>query len=524
MKKTYNPFKLLYRKFGLKKIIIALVAVIFIFLPSILAIFLHIDSNKMLEKNASDSLTVIVYGKDGNELYYEQGKTENYSEDSLVGIFNVMRKNLVQTQKIPSGIDTSSSLTVKMISDTSEEIFIYYFSFAEGGSFCEWNGNSYKVQADDSERFLASPFAESLYANAIPPTLNTADGDAIIPVYTSWKYKNVDNLFITANNIPLAENVETYHVTSGISIDFDKSPDKCVVRIFDEEKTIFSGNISDVSKLTLDSNTPLSVKIDAEWYKSDGSDSYGTVSYDFYIIIHSRAEFSISSDSIQKNGFTILKATNITDLSKLSFSSEQIKTVPKFNLIGETAYAVIPCLSSDKKITFTVSYGVSIRTFSVSVDKIDSIENVALAHSANILGFSPSEIKANFDCPIFIFGTRISPTDNGFELKSSFGKKESAYKNVYELINDTGVSIGAVCGGKVSTTGTSSAFGNYAIVDVGLGLSLVYSNLSSLDVSDGDFIAAGEVIGKSGHISNDSEGFSLTLVFDGIILDPNVLF
>ena len=109
-------------------------------------------------------------------------------------------------------------------------------------------------------------------------------------------------------------------------------------------------------------------------------------------------------------------------------------------------------------------------------------------------------------------------------MKSSFGKNESAYKNVYKLIDNTGVSIGAVCGGKISATGTSSAFGNYAIVDVGLGLSLVYSNLSSLDVSDGDFIAAGDVIGKSGHISSDSEGFSLTLVFDGIILDPNVLF
>ena len=104
MKKTYNPFKLLYRKFGLKKIIIALVAVIFIFLPSILAIFLHIDSNKMLEKNASDSLTVIVYDKDGNELYYEQGKTENYKIEA---------KKVVVTTHFPF-INKHGSYSLKM--------------------------------------------------------------------------------------------------------------------------------------------------------------------------------------------------------------------------------------------------------------------------------------------------------------------------------------------------------------------------------------------------------------------------
>ena len=163
MKKTYNPFKLLYKKFGLKKIIITLVSIICILFPSILAIFLHIDSNKMLEKNASDSLTVILYDQNGDELYRDQGKSENYSEDSLVGIFNVMKKNLIQTSKIPVGIDTSTPLLVKMISNNSEESYTYYFSFAEGGSFCECNGNSYKVQASDSERFLASPFAEPLY-------------------------------------------------------------------------------------------------------------------------------------------------------------------------------------------------------------------------------------------------------------------------------------------------------------------------------------------------------------------------
>ena len=524
MKKNYNPFKLLYRKFGLKKIIITLVSIICILLPSILAIFLHIDSNKMIEKNASDSLTVILYDKNGDELYRDQGKSENYSEDSLVGIFNVMKKNLVQTSKIPVGIDTSTPILAKMISNNSEESYTYYFSFAEGGSFCEYNGNTYKVQTSDSERFLASPFAEPLYASAIPPALNTADGDVVTPVYTSWKYKNLDNLFITATNIPTTSDVVTYHVTAGISIDFDKAPDKCVVKIFDDDTPIFSGNLNSASKLTLDSNTPLSVKIDAEWYKSEDCDSYGAISYNFYIIIHSRAEFSISADSIQKNGFTVLKATNITDISKLSFSSEQIQTVPKFNLIGETAYAVIPCISSDKEIAFTVSYGVSTKTFSVFTDKTSAIENSLIANSANALGFSPSSISANFECPIFFFGTRISPADNGFVLKSFFGENEYAYKNTYEFLSGSGASVNAICGGKVSKIGESSLLGNYAVIDVGLGLSLIYSNLSSLDVSEGDFMAAGGIVGKTGYVSNSTEGFSLILIFDGTILDPNVLF
>ncbi len=520
-----NPFKLLYRKFGTKKIVITVVAVFMILSPSILALLLLSDSNEANAKNSSDALTVVMYSHEHEELYREQGKSENYSETSLVGMFNVMKRNLSPINKIPSGTDMSHPIYVDMISDTKTESFTYYFSFAEGGSFCEWNNDSYSVDTFDSERFLSSVFAETLYTNAIPPILTSADGDEILPSQISWNYKNTDSLYIRAEKIPLATTTATYHITSGVSLDFSEIPSFCFVQILDDDTLLFEGSLEDAERLTLDSNTPLSLKISAEWQKAEGCNCFGSAVYEFDVVIHSRAEFSVSSESIAKNGFTVLTATNIADPSRLSFSSEQLDFTPRFVLVNDTAYTLIPCTVTSDTLSFTVKYGVSSKTFNLEVTKANSPENALLTKYANKLGIDPDSIPSVLEDSDFLLGACISPLNIGFTLSDTFGENHTSY---YSFMNEysggVGTSVASVCGGKVLSVGNSSSLGNYAVVDIGLGLSLVYSNLSCIDVSEGDFLAANENIGKTGNLRLGGNGFGLLLVFDGIILDPNLLF
>ena len=98
------------------------------------------------------------------------------------------------------------------------------------------------------------------------------------------------------------------------------------------------------------------------------------------------------------------------------------------------------------------------------------------------------------------------------------------YKNKYECSDGARISVSAVSGGRVSFVGSSASLGNFAVVDVGLGLSLIYSDFSCVDVSVGELVAVGDSLGKTGTLANNSSGFSLMLVFDGQILNPSILF
>ena len=63
-----NPFKALYKRFGLRKLILIVVAVFVILLPSILATYLIINS-EINDTVSSNELTVVMYSSDNEELF-----------------------------------------------------------------------------------------------------------------------------------------------------------------------------------------------------------------------------------------------------------------------------------------------------------------------------------------------------------------------------------------------------------------------------------------------------------------------
>ena len=137
--------------------------------------------------------TVIVFDEDGNELCRENADARENGDTSLVSIFNTINDNMTKTDKISDNVVTEAPLTVKLISSINTKTLVCYFSFTEGASYCiDENGVYYKISAEDSERFLSSVFAESLYEESVIPSLSTADGDAIIPSDVSWYYLNTD--------------------------------------------------------------------------------------------------------------------------------------------------------------------------------------------------------------------------------------------------------------------------------------------------------------------------------------------
>ena len=520
-------FKGLFEKLDLKRLIIAAIISVVILFPTILAAAFMIKSNQMSQISHDDSLSVVMYDSAGNELYRETETISTFGEDTLVAIFNTMRKDLSLIDEIPQTADKSTLITVHMIDSSKTDVMTMYFSLEENESYCLLNNEAYIIPSDNSEIFFASPYSEVIYKNSSPPALKTADGENIIPTYANWHYKNHIGKFINASKVKLADPLATYHITGEFNVSFETSPDICSIEIFDGEERIFSGALNDTRYLTVDSNTPLRAKIIAQWNYNNRS-FYGTVEYDVYVIIHNRAVFSLSSNTVSSLGFTILKGVNIADISKLNFTSKHISP-PHFSVFGETAYAIIYCPENfeGNNIEFTVSYGVSLSTFKLSVNQSNDIKSNEIDIGMGQLGLDFSDIPPKFDSPPYLFGRIISPESYGFYNTLKVGDKDGkyySYRRVYTTPNGMGADIFALSGGMVSYIGNNEELGKYAVVDIGLGLSVIYSNLSNVDVSVGDILAAGQIIGKSGDVPRGGEGFSLTLWYNGNLFDSELLF
>lgn len=108
------------------------------------------------------------------------------------------------------------------------------------------------------------------------------------------------------------------------------------------------------------------------------------------------------------------------------------------------------------------------------------------------------------------FGYRESPTTGA-----------STYHQGVDLDTGTGWSVVASRGGVVTIAGFASAAGNYVQIDHGDGFRSVYMHLSSIGVSVGQIVSAGQYIGatgKSGIATGDHLHFGISL--NGVYVNP----
>lgn len=88
-----------------------------------------------------------------------------------------------------------------------------------------------------------------------------------------------------------------------------------------------------------------------------------------------------------------------------------------------------------------------------------------------------------------------------------------------------GTPVKAVAPGEVRLTGEHYFSGNVVYVDHGLGVVSVYCHLSAIDVSEGQFVSAGQVLGKvgsTGRVTGPHLHFGLSVL--GQYVDPMPLF
>ncbi len=509
-----------------------LIAAVILF-PTILAVINAAYVNSGTLAIASRATEVVMYGTDGNELYREHASESLSGDTSLISVFNTIYNGLEEADSIPEDILSIPAVRAEILIKDVKHTLICHFPMDGTAAYCTNEvGHTYKINMTDSERFLRSPFAESLYSNASVPSLVSADGTLILPFSVSWNYRNFSGNYLPTKLQTTGKAGSIYGIAGGLTFGFDTPPTVSSVRIFEQGTCIFDGNMDNLSSLVLKSDSIIDIKIHAEWVKSAAVTNYGVLEYDFSVAVHTRAQFSLNTDTLSDGEFAVFTAKNITDISKLSFAVNGQSITPKLLLDEDTAYAIIPystVADGSDKLELRVSYGVSSYDFTININHNTSMPwSSTLRDAAIDNGLIPEHLGNVNNIYPFLFTETVVPSSEQYKKSLSFGenivrngKEDICFFTEYESLSYGGATVRSLGAGLVCKVGENSNIGKYVVVDMGLGLKLTYFGLSFVDTRVGAYLAIGDTVGKCGALSQDTdiEGFALMLSCGSAVLD-----
>lgn len=495
---------------------------IILLLPSLIAFISFFLIYNNLYFSPSNIYDISLYDNDGNLIDSERNYLRDAEKDGLVLLFSPITESLNESTAIPDTIDRSNRFHAVVKYMNTVKAYDFYFSVDDVVGYCSYNSNSYKLAGSDTEKFLSSRFAESLYGESVAPMMYSISGDVIVPMSVSWNYKTVTGYYNSSVGDIVEKDVLTYDMSGALGIYFDREPDKCLVTVFRNDTPIFSGSSEDMSSITFDRGEILRVELKATWNYKQGISAYGNIKYDFNVTVSDRAEFHLTGDTFAVDSFCGIFCSNVKDASKIRFTSDPpFPITPKFELSRQNAVALLPIVPEAQtgEYKITLQYGATIQSFTLTVKQ--RVGGITLACDA-----SEELIKTAFDKETqaevealkqlagerskgekLFYGNFLNYKDGeiGASQYSLFGdlyvnKAKGYYSegHEYRFEKSGGTNVLALNGGNVIKTGYNAYLGNYVIVSHGCGLATWYAHLSTTDVVEGDYVVRGESLGKTG--------------------------
>ena len=502
--------------------ILAILCAIALFIPSLVAIISYNNTNKapVSDKNVR---AISVSDLAGEEFSFEKGKSE--ADNDVIELFLNMNGSAEKVSSLPDPLVGTPFFKVTMSSAQKKADYQYYFSTdAAEAYYLDESGDAYRIEREYAQQFIESSCAVSLYRAADVPTLLVSGQPSLIPVSAQWKYKNISGNFVD-NTPPVSQDAQTLSLEGGLDLVFSLAPDNFNVKVTDVAtgEVKFNDQYDKISALSIDKSTTLAVEITAKWYEDKTRDYFGEMNYVFTADISAPAVFYLGEKEIQTGEFTVISVTNVTDPTKISFtSSPDIGYTPTFFLDNGVAVALVPirCELSAGDYTFTVKYGGVTDNLTLKVTQ----RNVRLFNydvTAAILNSTRTEKTiADFKAATAEAATAASPTQLWEGLFAQPVQQKGAYDGVIttgfghqrkilangevyihegvDYITSSGASVFAANNGKVLFAGYTELGGNTVVIEHGYGLKSWYSHLSEIKVAVGDTVAKADVIGIAG--------------------------
>ncbi len=134
------------------------------------------------------------------------------------------------------------------------------------------------------------------------------------------------------------------------------------------------------------------------------------------------------------------------------------------------------------------------RTITASYTIIEMVPRIFIVGTAENTTIDDTSI-------IDLLGTFCWPVGGtGGYVSSVYGWRswDSSSHYAIDIAADYGTDVYAACSGTVTFAGTYGAYGKLIVIDCGYGYEAYYGHLSSIDVSEGDVVEKGDIIGHVG--------------------------
>ncbi len=220
---------------------------------------------------------------------------------------------------------------------------------------------------------------------------------------------------------------------------------------------------------------------------------------------------NLSSSTIKLSDFVMLSAkvdSMKNKLSSLESLQNKIKEIQEKENILEENIAKMQINKNSLNMPYTY----------VKVQKGDTLYKIAQAYNTNIEEIEKLNNKSNANIytdellKLPIKRNFVFPFKGEIKVKISYGSFIDHSLSSWVEFKYTGNVI-SILPGRIEEISTNNVFGKYVKIYCGNYVNIIYGNLASIDVSQGDWVKEGKTIGRA-------ENFKLAISINGDIKDP----
>lgn len=523
---------------------------------------------------SGEDISISLYSKDGDKLAQDSISLTNIDDSHLARmLYELKDEEIADVDGFT--LDDSYKYVLHIEVNSVVQIYrCYFFPAADSSYLVTEDRRVFSVNEAKYEAFLNSTYSELIYSSAKLPALITSNGEEVIPSGVEWTYARADGEFVPSVLYKHQSAVVLYEMNGFIMLDFDRVPTTAKIKLTDKgSDVIYEGDLDGLPNLAVDNDTVLHATLYAVWEKTQDYDSYGSAQYSFNITCTSSARFVLSSDTVRPGSLLTIFAYDVKDGSKPlytaiedeeaensifanqdvmqnSFMSDKaalefLKSfTPTFTKVDDALQAIIPIPANTPSGTFSFTLSSGISSIPMSIEIIPSTEaaSVTTTKSKKVVQNITSKtaiyeierllvsIPPICQSSAYFRSSFLSPEEYSYKSSYSFGDlfvaggetcDFSALGNAYSS-NSKNQNVLSANIGKVIFTGQTLHLGNFVIVDHGMGLCTWYCNLGSIDVAEGDIVAKGQLIGKTGP-SNllDEQGLLILCSVYNTLIDPD---
>lgn len=166
-------------------------------------------------------------------------------------------------------------------------------------------------------------------------------------------------------------------------------------------------------------------------------------------------------------------------------------TTKDASLSQNTKKTIKPGVDGLKQVTYLFDYVNGVEKENTILNEIVLLEPVT---AEVVVGSKPLTLRSSGTNFGVTTGTLSS--DYGWRTHPITGRR--SFHDGIDIANQVGTSINAYADGIVTKTAWTDSYGNYIVIDHGGGLETYYIHLSGFDVSVGDSVTTGQLIGRMG--------------------------